>query len=53
VTAAPGAATLAVGTVTTPDLVALLPRRERTRAVDALSALGALTWLLWFTGVLG
>jgi hypothetical protein len=48
-----GAVTLAVETVTTLALVALLPRRWRTRAVDALCALGALTWLLWLTGVLG
>jgi hypothetical protein len=48
-----GAVTLAVETVTTLALVALLPRRWRTRAVDSLCALGALTWLLWLTGVLG
>jgi hypothetical protein len=48
-----GAITLAVETMTTLALVALLPRRWRTRAVDALCALGALTWLLWLTGVLG
>jgi hypothetical protein len=29
---------------------ALLPRRWRTRVTDALLVLGALAWLLWFTG---
>jgi hypothetical protein len=48
-----GAVTLAVQTVATLALVALLPRRWRTRAVDTLCAVGALTWLLWLTGVLG
>jgi hypothetical protein len=34
-------------------LVALLPRTWRGRVTNVLSALAALAWVLWFTGVIG
>ena len=48
-----GPATLAVQLVTVIALTALLPARLRSRVVNALCLLGALTWGLWFAGVLG
>jgi hypothetical protein len=48
-----GPATLAVQLVTVVALTALLPARLRSRVVNALCLLGALTWGLWFAGVLG
>ncbi|WP_448625184.1 hypothetical protein [Geodermatophilus sp. URMC 64] len=47
------AAVLGLEVLTVVALSALLPRTWRGRVVDALCALGALTWLLWLTGVLG
>jgi hypothetical protein len=47
------AAVLGLEVLTVVGLTALLPRAWRGRVVDALCALGALTWLLWLTGVLG
>jgi hypothetical protein len=47
-----GAATLAVQLVTVVSLTALLPTRLRGWVVNALCLMGALTWALWFTGVL-
>jgi hypothetical protein len=46
-------AVLGLEVLTVVALTALLPRTWRGRVVDALCALGALTWLLWLTGVLG
>jgi hypothetical protein len=47
-----GAGTLAVQLVTVVALTALLPARLRGWVVNALCLLGALTWALWFAGVL-
>jgi hypothetical protein len=46
------AAVLGAEVLSVVALTALLPRTWRGRTVDALCALGALTWVLWLTGVL-
>ncbi|MGY1689430.1 hypothetical protein [Geodermatophilus sp. SYSU D01105] len=48
-----GTATVAVELLAMTALTALLPTSWRGRATNALLALGALAWVLWFTGVLG
>jgi hypothetical protein len=47
-----GTATVAAQVLGLIGLMALLPRRWRTRAGDALAAAGLAVWLLWFAGVL-
>jgi hypothetical protein len=48
-----GTTTVALELLAVLGLAALLPPAWRTRALDALLALGALAWVLWLTGVLG
>jgi hypothetical protein len=48
-----GAATVATEMVTVLALTALLPARRRSGVTNALLLLGAATWVLWLTGVLG
>lgn len=48
-----GAATVATEMVTVLALTALLPARWRGGVTNALLLLGAATWVLWLTGVLG
>jgi hypothetical protein len=48
-----GAATVATEMVTVLALTALLPARWRGGVTNALLVLGAATWVLWLTGVLG
>jgi hypothetical protein len=48
-----GTATVAVELLAMTALTALLPTSWRGRATNALLALGALAWMLWFTGLLG
>lgn len=48
-----GLLTVGAELVTTLVLVALLPRTWRGRVTNVLSALAALAWVLWFTGVIG
>ncbi|TFV53654.1 hypothetical protein E4P41_20900 [Geodermatophilus sp. DF01-2] len=47
-----GTAVVAAELVVLTALTALLPASWRGRAVNALLALGALAWALWFAGVL-
>lgn len=47
-----GAATVALEMVTALALMALLPARWRGGAANALLLVGAVTWVLWLTGVL-
>ncbi|MBJ7451623.1 MAG: hypothetical protein JHC71_06000 [Blastococcus sp.] len=47
-----GAATVATEMVTVLALTALLPARQRGGVTNALLLVGALTWVLWLTGVL-
>ncbi len=48
-----GAATVATEMVTVLALTALLPARWRGWVTNALLLVGAATWVLWLTGVLG
>ncbi|HEX2075399.1 MAG TPA: hypothetical protein VHF92_16565 [Geodermatophilus sp.] len=48
-----GTVTVATEVLTVVALTALLPGSWRRRAANALLALGALAWVLWFTGLLG
>ena len=47
-----GTATVALELLAIAAMTALLPRAWRSRAVNGLLALGALTWVLWLSGVL-